>query len=65
MRRAGIDDLRFHDLRHEAVSRLFEKGLNIPEVSTVSGHRDPRMLFKYTHPKVQAIREKLIMAYSN
>lgn len=59
VRRAGIDDLRFHDLRHEAVSRLFEKGLNIPEVSTVSGHKDPRILFKYTHPRIQAILAKL------
>jgi integrase len=35
--RAGLPDLRFHDLRHEAVSRLFEKGLNLLEVSAVSG----------------------------
>ena len=59
VRRAGIKDLRFHDLRHEAVSRLFEKGLNIFEVSTVSGHKDPRILFKYTHPRIQAILAKL------
>ncbi len=59
VRRAGIDDLRFHDLRHEAVSRLFEKGLNISEVSTVSGHKDPRMLFKYTHPRMETILAKL------
>jgi integrase len=36
--RAGCHDLRFHDLRHEAVSRLFERGLNIAEVSAISGH---------------------------
>ncbi len=59
MRRAGIDDLRFHDLRHEAVSQLFEKGLNISEVLTVSGHKDPRMLFKYTHPRIETILAKL------
>ena len=59
MRRAGIKDLRFHDLRHEAVSRLFEKGLTVPEVSIISGHKDPRMLFKYTHPKIQTILAKL------
>jgi integrase len=39
-RRAGISDLRFHDLRHEAISRLFEKGLTVPEVAMISGHRD-------------------------
>ncbi len=51
--RAGITDLHFHDLRHEAISRFFEKGLNVPEVALISGHRDPRMLFRYTHPKPQ------------
>ena len=57
--RAGAADLHFHDLRHEAISRFFEKGLNVPEVALISGHRDPRMLFRYTHPKPQAIVEKL------
>ena len=47
--RAGLSELRFHDLRHEAISRFFELGLNIPEVAVISGHRDPRMLFRYTH----------------
>jgi integrase len=47
----GIEDLRFHDLRHEAVSRFFEFGLSVPEVATISGHKDPRMLFRYTHLK--------------
>jgi integrase len=39
-RRAGINDLDFHDLRHEAISRFFELGLSIPEVALISGHRD-------------------------
>jgi integrase len=47
--RAGTDDIHFHDLRHEAVSRLFEKGLNIAEVSAISGHKELRMLQRYTH----------------
>ena len=50
--RAGVTDLHFHDLRHEAISRFFEKGLNVPEVALISGHRDPRMLFRYTHPRL-------------
>lgn len=58
-RRAGLVDFRFHDLRHEAISRLFEKGLSIPEVALVSGHKDPRMLFRYTHLKAEDIAEKL------
>ena len=57
-RRAGLG-LRFHDLRHEAVSRFFEKGLSLPEVAAISGHKDPRMLMRYTHPKAEAIAVKL------
>jgi integrase len=41
VRRAGLKDLRLHDLRHEAVSRFFEMGLTTPEVALISGHRDP------------------------
>ena len=58
-RRAGVSGLRFHDLRHEAVSRFFEKGLNVPEVAMISGHRDPRMLFRYTHHKAEEVATKL------
>jgi integrase len=47
--RVGMNDFHFHDLRHEAVSRLFEKGLNVVEVSTISGHKELRMLQRYTH----------------
>jgi integrase len=58
-RRTGIDDLRFHDLRHEAISRFFEKGLTIPEVALISGHKDMRMLLRYAHPLRQQIIKKL------
>jgi integrase len=61
-RRAGIDDLHFHDLRHEAISRLFEKGLSVPEVALISGHRDLRMLLRYTHPMSEGILRKLDFA---
>jgi integrase len=47
--RAGMPDFHFHDLRHEAITRLFEKGLNIAEVSAISGHKELRMLQRYTH----------------
>jgi len=57
--RAEIKDLRFHDLRHEAISRLFELGLTVPEVALISGHRDARMLFRYTHLAPLAVRERL------
>ncbi len=45
----GIEDLHFHDLRHEAISRLFEADWDIPQVATVSGHKDWKMLQRYTH----------------
>ena len=48
-KRVEITDLRFHDLRHEAVSRLFEKGLSVPQVAMISGHQDFRMLARYVH----------------
>jgi integrase len=52
-------DLRFHDLRHEAVSRLFERGLNPIEVASISGHRSMQMLARYTHLQATALLEKL------
>ena len=45
----GIEDLRFHDLRHEGISRLFEIGRTIPQVAAVSGHRSWSSLKRYTH----------------
>lgn len=47
----GIDDLHFHDLRHEGISRLFEMGRTIPQVASVSGHRSWQSLKRYTHMK--------------
>ncbi|MET1080282.1 MAG: site-specific integrase [Pseudomonas sp.] len=47
----GIDDLHFHDLRHEGVSRLFEMNWDIPQVASVSGHRDWNSMRRYTHLK--------------
>lgn len=45
----AIDDLHFHDLRHEGISRLFELGWSIPQVAQVSGHRSWTSLKRYTH----------------
>ncbi|MEO7207761.1 MAG: tyrosine-type recombinase/integrase [Steroidobacteraceae bacterium] len=47
--RAGIGGLHLHDLRHEATSRFFEKGLNVMEVASVTGHKTLQMLKRYTH----------------
>ncbi len=59
VKKAGITDLHFHDLRHEAISRFFEKGLSIPEVSLISGHKDVRQLMRYTHLKINNLINKL------
>lgn len=56
---AGIKDLRFHDLRHEAISRLFEKGLEVHEVAAISGHSDWKTLKRYTHVLPEDIAKKL------
>ncbi|MDM5182201.1 site-specific integrase [Massilia sp. DJPM01] len=48
-KRAGVKDLRFHDLRHEATSRYFEKGLSMMEVASITGHKSLSMLQRYTH----------------
>ena len=55
---ADIDDLRFHDLRHEAVSRFFEMGLTVPEVASISGHRDMKMLMRYAHASEAVVLKK-------
>jgi integrase len=57
--RAGVGDLHLHDLRHEAVSRLFEKGLDIMAVSTISGHKTLSMLKRYTHLKAEDLVSRL------
>jgi integrase len=57
--RANIENLRFHDLRHEATSRLFEKGLNVMEVAAITGHKTLDMLKRYTHLKAEALAKRL------
>jgi len=57
--RVNIIDLRFHDLRHEATSRFFELGLPIMEVSAITGHKDLRMLKRYTHLRAEDLAKKL------
>ena len=57
-KRAGIENLHFHDLRHEATSRLAEK-LNLLELAAVTGHKDLRMLKRYYHPRASDLAKKL------
>jgi len=58
-RRLYIQNLHFHDLRHEATSRLFEKGLNPVEVATITGHKDTKMLMRYTHLRAEDLVGRL------
>ena len=58
-RKLNITNLRFHDLRHEATSRLFEKGLNPVEVATITGHKDTKMLMRYTHLRAEDLVGRL------
>ncbi len=55
-----IENLHFHDLRHEAISRFFELGtLNVIEVAAISGHRSLNMLKRYTHLRAYQLVSKL------
>jgi integrase len=58
-RKHGLGNLHFHDLRHEATSRFFEKGLNPVEVATITGHKDTRMLMRYTHLRAEDLVRRL------
>lgn len=55
----GLTDLHFHDLRHEAVSRLVEVGLSDQEVAAISGHKSMQMLRRYTHLRAEDLVGKL------
>jgi integrase len=54
-------DLHFHDLRHEAASRLVEQGFHPLEVMAITGHRDTRMLKRYVHPRAEELAKKMQM----
>lgn len=58
-RAAEIEGLRLHDLRHEATSRFFEKGLNVMEVAAITGHKTLGMLRRYTQLRAEDLARKL------
>ena len=62
-RDVGIVDLHFHDLRHEAVSRLVEAGLSDQEVSAISGHKSMQMLKRYTHLRAEDLVARIDEAF--
>ena len=57
--RAELGDLHFHDLRHEATSRIAEKLDNVLELSAVTGHKTLSMLKRYYHPRAKDLAKKL------
>jgi integrase len=56
----GIIDMRFHDLRHDAISRLFEHGYQIPQVALISGHRSWKNLQRYTQIDPTSLHKRLV-----
>jgi integrase len=59
-KRAGLEDLHFHDLRHEATSRFFEMGLDTMEVASITGHKTLQMLRRYTQLRAVKLAKKLV-----
>ncbi|MBL0075798.1 MAG: site-specific integrase [Rhodocyclaceae bacterium] len=58
--RAKIKNFTFHDLRHEALSRLAERGdFSVLELAAVSGHKTLQMLKRYTHLQAERLADKL------
>jgi len=58
--KAGIEDFHFHDLRHEATCRLFERTpMSDLEIATITGHRDPRMLKRYANLRGSDLAQKM------
>ena len=58
-KRANLEHFNFHDLRHEDISRLFERGWNVMEVAAVSGHKDLQSLKRYTNLKASDLAKKM------
>jgi integrase len=61
-KKQGLKDFRFHDLRHEAVSRFVEAGFSDQEVSAISGHKSMQMLKRYTHLRAEDLVVRLDQA---
>jgi len=57
--RAGIEDLHFHDLRHESTSRMVERGMNKASVQAITGHANEKMMLRYTHLRAKDLAKML------
>lgn len=67
----GSDELHIHDLRHEAISRVADSGgrlaggFSLVDLQSFSGHRDTRMLLRYTHLCMPSLAKRLDQAFAN
>ena len=67
----GDQELRIHDLRHEAISRIADAGSKLPggfslaDLQALSGHRDTRMLLRYTHLCMPSLAKRLDLAFAD
>ena len=59
MKELGIEDLHFHDLRHEAITKMAERFANVLELAAVTGHRNLKYLQRYYNPCPTALAERL------
>lgn len=59
VRRSGLDGVRFHDLRHTAITRMAEKLPNVIELAAVSGHKSLMVLKRYYRPAATELAQKL------
>lgn len=58
--KAGLENIRFHDLRHEATSRFFEDtDLDVMEIKAITGHKTLQMLVRYTHLRTARLADRL------
>jgi len=59
-KKAGLEDLRFHDMRHEATSRFFENtDLDVMEIKMITGHKSMQMLARYSHLRAHKLADRL------
>jgi integrase len=65
-KKVNLENLRFHDLRHEATSRLFENtDLDLMEIRAITGHKTLQMLVRYTHLRTARLADRLAGAKRN
>ncbi len=57
LKRAEIDDFRFHDLRHTFATRLAQAGVDLYKIAKLLGHKDIKMTQRYSHHYPESLRD--------